>query len=132
MLRNKQIFDIADKCDEGQEGNEFLVAFAYAIESAACAERDARIAELEKDCDRLERYWNEAMATHKNIAELEQQLAEARKDAERYRFIRDADRSDCITQELSLYAMETLDEYVDAAMEGEAELAIRAAIKEQT
>lgn len=58
MLRNKQIFDIADKCDEGQEGNEFLVAFAYAIESAACAERDARIAELERE------------------------LAEARKDAE--------------------------------------------------
>ena len=48
---------------------------------AACAERDARIAELEKDCDRFERYWNEAMATHKNIAELERQLAEARKDA---------------------------------------------------
>jgi hypothetical protein len=36
------------------------VAFARAIESAACAERDARIAELER------------------------QLAEARKDAERY------------------------------------------------
>lgn len=46
-----------------------------------------------------------------------------RKDAERYRFIRDADRSDCITHELSLYAMESLDEYVDAAMEGEAAIA---------
>ncbi len=43
--------------------------------------------------------------------------------AERYRFIRDADRSDCITPELSLYAMESLDEYVDAAMEDEARAA---------
>ena len=42
------------------------------------------------------------------------------RDAERYRFIRDADRSDCITPELGLYAMESLDEYVDAAMEDEA------------
>ena len=41
-----------------------------------------RLAELESDCDRLERYWNEAMATHKNIAELERRLEEARKDAE--------------------------------------------------
>ena len=49
-----------------------------------------------------------------------------RADAERYRFVRDADRSDCITRELSLYAMESLDEYVDAAMEDEA----RAALKE--
>jgi hypothetical protein len=47
-----------------------------------------------------------------------------RVDAERYRFIRDADRSDCITPELSLYAMESLDEYVDAAMEDEARAAI--------
>lgn len=59
MLRNKQIFDIADKCDEGQEGNEFLVAFAYAIESAATAPLLARIAELTRE------------------------LEEARKDAER-------------------------------------------------
>jgi len=42
------------------------------------------------------------------------------RDAERYRFIRDADRSKCIDREISLYAMESLDEYVDAAMEDEA------------
>lgn len=47
-------------------------------------------------------------------------LEAAQRDAERYRFIRDADRSDCITPELGLYAMESLDEYVDAAMEDEA------------
>lgn len=46
-------------------------------------------------------------------------LEAAQVDAERYRFIRDADRSDCITPELALYAMESLDEYVDAAMEDE-------------
>jgi len=47
------------------------------------------------------------------------ELERLRKDAERYRFIRDADRSDCIWREICIYAMETLDEYVDAAMEGE-------------
>lgn len=76
MLRNKQIFDIADKCDEGQEGNEFLVAFAYAIESTACAERDARIADLEAANEafgKRQEWWNARML------ELEQQLAEARK-----------------------------------------------------
>jgi hypothetical protein len=54
------------------------------------------------------------------IQQLERENAELRKDAVRYRFIRDADRSDCITPEISLYAMETLDEYVDAAIDGEA------------
>jgi hypothetical protein len=48
------------------------------------------------------------------------ELERLRKDAERYRFIRDADRSDCIWREICIYAMETLDEYVDAAMDGEA------------
>lgn len=48
-----------------------------------------------------------------------------RRDAERYRFIRDADRSESISHELGVYAMESLDEYVDAAMEGEATLAAR-------
>jgi hypothetical protein len=43
-------------------------------------------------------------------------------DARRYRFIRDADRSGHLDHELRLYAMETLDEYVDAALEDEAAL----------
>lgn len=38
------------------------------------------------------------------------------RDAERYRFIRDADKSDGLIPELGLYAMESLDDYVDAAM----------------
>jgi len=59
-------------------------------------------------------------------AELRAEVERLRADAERYRFVRDADRSDCITRELSLYAMESLDEYVDAAMEA----AARAALKE--
>ena len=37
-------------------------------------------------------------------------------DAARYRFIRDADKSDDLIPEIGLYAMESLDEYVDAAM----------------
>lgn len=41
-------------------------------------------------------------------------------DAERYRFIRDAGRSECISYEIRTYAMETLDGYVDAAIEDEA------------
>src|SRR5574343_2083604 len=60
----------------------------------------------------------------KEVAALKVEPDAAMKDAERYRFIRDADRSDCITRELSLYALESLDEYVDAAMEDEARAAI--------
>lgn len=132
MLTEEQIAGIVFEMNGNEPSALFWRDLARAIESAACEERDARIAELQKDCDRLERNWNEAMATHRNIAELERELEEARKDAERYRFLRDAGRSDCITRELSLYAMETLDEYVDAAMEDEARIAIDAAIKEQT
>lgn len=44
---------------------------------------------------------------------------DVQRDAERYRFIRDANRSDCITRGISLHTMESLDEYVDAAMEDE-------------
>ena len=50
------------------------------------------------------------------------------RDAERYRFIRDADRSACIDRELSLYAMDSLDEFVDAAMADEATLKADAAM----
>lgn len=69
------------------------------------------------------------------LASARQQIEALRKDAERYRFIRDADRSDCITPELSLYAMKSLDEYVDAAMEDEQRLkdaAIDAALPPET
>ena len=71
--------------------------------------------------------WGYREASHAAAAELRRLHTEnerLRVDAERYRFIRDADRSDCIMPELSLYAMETLDEYVDAAMEDEACTAI--------
>jgi hypothetical protein len=57
-----------------------------------------QIEALTKDRDLMEQYWNEAMATHKNIALLEQQLAEAKEqmsrqaanglDAARYRWLR--------------------------------------------
>lgn len=57
-------------------------------------------------------------------AELRAALVGCEKDAARYRFIRDANRSDVIAFELRHYAMETLDEYVDAAMDGELDAAI--------
>ena len=38
------------------------------------------------------------------------------RDAARYRFIRDADVSDDLIPDIALYAMESLDEYIDAAM----------------
>lgn len=76
--------------------------------------------------DILEDAGKPADIAEKCAAELRRLYAEneaLRKDAERYRFIRDADRSDCITPELALYAMESLDEYVDAAMDDEAAIA---------
>lgn len=67
--------------------------------------------------DKLEKLAEERL---QNCAALIAENERLRKDAERYRFIRDADRSDCIWREICIYAMETLDEYVDAAMDGEA------------
>lgn len=62
-------------------------AFARAIESAACAERDARIAEFEKERDEWKHeamHGGNAQYLREKVAELERQLAEARKDAERW------------------------------------------------
>ena len=42
--------------------------------------------------------------------------ADVVRDAERYRFIRGADVSDGLIPDIALYAMESLDEYIDAAM----------------
>lgn len=42
--------------------------------------------------------------------------ADVMRDAERYRFIRDADISDDLIPDVALYALESLDEYIDAAM----------------
>lgn len=53
------------------------------------------------------------------LAHIDAQAAEIerlRKDASRYRFIRDADRSDTHIDDIALYAMGSLDEYIDAAM----------------
>lgn len=67
-----------------------LTPFARAIESAACAERDAR------------------------IAELEQQLEEARKDAERYLYLRNANMDE--RNRIEHYASSALDAAIDAAI----------------
>lgn len=130
MLTEEQMRDALRQCPHDTAENlrvRWLYAkdFARAIESAATAPLLARIAELEVDCDRLERYWNEAMATHKNIAELERQLAEARKDAmHEAALICDALPAppSCNVLERNLWDVATV-----AAAD-----AIRAAIKDQT
>ena len=62
-------------------------------------------------------------ALEEEIRVLRAERDAALRDAERYRFIRDADRSDCISHGLRIYALESLDEYVDAAMEDKARAA---------
>ena len=135
MLSPERIIEIGTE----QFGEVFCLRaadalFARAIESAATAPLLARIAELEKDCDRFERYWNEAMATHKNIAELERQLEEARKDAELLDWMifysarvgHDSDGEFC----QCIWINE--DGEQRTKLFGNAREAIRAAIKEQT
>jgi len=68
---------------------------ASASEAAACAERDKRIAELEAERDQ----WKDdainggnAQYLGEKVAELERQLEESRKDAERYRWLKDRER----------------------------------------
>lgn len=50
------------------------------------------------------------------IALTDAEIERLRKDASRYRFIRDADRSDTHIDDIALYAMGSLDEYIDTAM----------------
>lgn len=53
------------------------------------------------------------------LARMEKAKAERdamERDAARYRFIRDANVSDDLIPEIGLYAMQSLDDYVDAAM----------------
>lgn len=85
-------------------------------------------ARLEKDAERLRDLLSSSTAQAMRKAAALLRASEGRvpddvwRDAQRYRFVRDADRSDCISHEIGLYAMESLDEYVDGAMEGEANL----------
>jgi ribosomal protein S15P/S13E len=66
------------------------------VETAATAPLLEHIEELEKDRDYCEQSWNEAMATHENIASLKEQIAaltaqleEADKDAARYQWLKE-------------------------------------------
>ena len=52
----------------------------------------------------------------RSMREVEKRMRDAEADAERYRWIRDADRSDANGNEWTLYAMESLDEYIDDAI----------------
>ena len=59
---------------------------------------------------------DEAIAVAKRINPAPSVPDDVARDAERYRFIRDADVSDDLIPDIALYAMESLDEYIDAAM----------------
>lgn len=81
----------------------FAASFARAIESAACAKRDARIAELER------------------------QLEDARKDAERYRWLR-SDDIEVLPGEREIYVVMARLPFTDSPDETLTEAALDAAI----
>lgn len=101
MLTDEQIQAMYDECDKKSDGgNEFMLLFARAIESAATELLIQREAELMKENARLHRQntvlldeklkaesetkelFNVFIKRDKNIAELERQLVEARKQME--------------------------------------------------
>ena len=91
MLTDEQIDSITD-AHWGETAKYLHAAYrAYgrAIEAAACADRDARIAELEQRNSDLhedvQRFKEHALNEKAARLELEHQLEEARKDAERWR-----------------------------------------------
>lgn len=69
------------------------LSYSERIESAACADRDARIAELEqrnRDLhEDVQRFKEHALNEKDARMALERELAEVRKDAARYRWLRD-------------------------------------------
>lgn len=83
MLTEKQIWDsdvlMAANSRAGMHMADFT-ALVRTVESVVTSRVEtpllARIAELEKDNDMLERYWNEAMSTHENINSLKERIAE--------------------------------------------------------
>jgi hypothetical protein len=89
---------------------------------------------LYTDYEASERHKNQALSdweaaqslyleAQQRIAALEQQVAELGRDAGRYRFVRNADRSDKYLpwEQLISYSMKSLDEAIDAAMAQEKE-----------
>lgn len=103
------------------------LSYSERIESAACADRVARIAELEqrnRDLhEDVKRFRNHALNEKDARMALERELAEARKDAERYRWL--AWTSD--TQSIFIYEIGTgqimfgnkANDTIDAAMKGQ-------------
>jgi hypothetical protein len=115
---------LLERIAELEQRNRDLHEDVQRFKAHALNEKDARMA-LERELEAAKTAPMKYRRTEFN-AQLQQeneslrtQLEAVRKDAERYRFIRDANRSSCIDHELATYAMESLDEYVDAAMEDE-------------
>ena len=134
MLTEDRIINIR-KSQQGRYGSSGTtpyadsIQFARAIESAACAERDKRIAELERKSDQDDEtiLWQAKEIADKidRVAELERQLEEARKDAERYRWLRDTSNPDDSRHMIALHindqqedaSLSGIDAAIDAAMQ---------------
>ncbi len=78
------------------------------------------MADLAGHCEQLlppeESYAAQCRADAASLLTLADQMEPLQRDAERYRFIRDADRSDGLIPHLDLLAMESLDKHIDDAM----------------
>ena len=96
------------------------LAVASRLRPAPSAPKDDQIAALVNKVRDIARMFHDHQSLRERIAiELVPALKasqEVKSNAERYRFIRDADVSDDLIPDIALYAMESLDEYIDAAM----------------
>jgi len=106
---------------ESQEIVQYLSLFEGAdARLAVKAERDAlraRVSELESGKRTWEQDASRFKAAHDaSFMQVVTERDALRRDAERYRWIRDADKSDAHGSEWTLYAMESLDEFIDAAL----------------
>lgn len=108
LCRNEGATDIAALLDEAAEEMHNL-AWALSLPGFDRMATDEQEAEHQAGVQRV----NDVLARMEK-AKAERDAME--RDAARYRFIRDANVSDDLIPEIGLYAMQSLDDYVDAAM----------------
>lgn len=108
----------------------YVYEAARAIESAACADRDARIAQLEQRnrdlYEDVRRFKEHALSEKDARMALERELAEARKDAERYlKLVRlfGVTKLPCLLESVVgdyvADGKQAIDSAIDAAMKGQ-------------